>query len=378
MNPERKVLQLSRWQLHLPTFLPDATLGVVRSVDSLDLENCGILGLVMNTFHLMQRPGSSTVKALGKLHKMSGWNRPIVTDSGGFQAYSLIRENPKYGHLSDKGITFSPEGSARKFQLTPEKTIQLQLSYGTNVAICLDDCTHPDDSLEIQHLSVERTIDWAARCKESFEVINDQRSLSDENRPLIFGVIQGGNSRELRKRCADELLEIGFDGFGFGGWPLDSERNLLVDIIGYTRELVPAQMPMHALGVGHPLNVVEVFKLGYDLFDSALPTRDARRGRLYTLEEGRPSFPDKWEEDWFSYLYINDKKHIKAPEPIMPSCDCHCCANYSVGYLHHLFKIKDSLFLRLATIHNLRFMVQLTEQLGASRISGAKALPGSD
>src|ERR1051326_5144538 len=169
MNLVRSSLRLPHGEVCLPAFLPDATLGVVRGVDSADLENCGIEALVMNGFHLMQRPGSSTVQALGGLHQMAGWQRPIVTDSGGFQAYSLIRQNPKYGSLNDKGITFQPDGAARKFFFSPEKTIQLQLSYGSDVVICLDDCTHVDDAQAEQELSVRRTIAWAKRCKQEFE-----------------------------------------------------------------------------------------------------------------------------------------------------------------------------------------------------------------
>src|SRR5438034_3025693 len=245
MNQEREILQLSRGELDIPSFLPDATRGVVRSVDSFDLQRCGIQGLVMNTFHLMRHPGSSTVKALGRLNNMCGWSKPIVTDSGGFQAYSLIRENPKNGYLNDNGITYLQRPSSRKFLLTPEKAIQLQLSYGTDLAICLDDCTHPDDAFDIQQESVNRTLSLARRSKSTFDKLIGQKALSEANRPLLFAVIQGGTSRELRKRCAEELQEIGFDGFGFGGWPLDSERNLLIDIIGYTRELVASTIPMH-------------------------------------------------------------------------------------------------------------------------------------
>src|SRR6266849_4150937 len=146
-------LRLSHGQLSLPTFLPDATVGVVRSVDSVDLELCGIQAVVMNTFHLMQRPGSSTIASLGGLHSMSGWPHPIITDSGGFQAYSLIRQNPRFGSINDKGITFHPEGSDRKFHLTPEKSIQLQISYGSDFVVCLDDCTHVDDPFETQQES---------------------------------------------------------------------------------------------------------------------------------------------------------------------------------------------------------------------------------
>lgn len=361
MNLVRTLLQLPHGRLQLPIFLPDATLGVVRAVDSTDLEYCGIEALVMNTFHLMQRPGSSTVTALGGLHKMCGWRHPIVTDSGGFQVYSLIRQNSRNGSMNDKGITFQPEGSDRKFHLTPEKSIQLQLSYGADIVVCLDDCTHVDDALETQQESVKRTIDWARRCKDEFQHLVQQKKLSQEQRPLLFAVIQGGGFLELRKRCADELLEIGFDGFGFGGWPLDSKGKLLTDIIAYTREIVPPEFPMHALGVGHPANFVECARIGYDLFDSAMPTRDARHCRLYvfTAESGL-------EGEWYSYLYVNDDKAIKNDGPISRFCDCLCCSNYSVAYLHHLFKINDSLFFRLATIHNLRFMVQLTERLRAN------------
>jgi queuine tRNA-ribosyltransferase len=360
--PVRTSLHLPHGAVRLPAFLPDATLGVVRGVDSVDLERCGIEAVVMNTFHLMQRPGSSTVQALGGLHRMSGWQRPIITDSGGFQAYSLIRQNPKYGSLNDRGITFQPEGAARKFHFAPEKSIQLQLSYDADVVICLDDCTHVDDPLEEQQASVRRTIDWARRCKQEFERQMAQKRLAPAQRPLLFGVIQGGGSLELRKRCASELLEIGFDGFGFGGWPLDDTGHLLSEMIAYTRELVPPEQPMHALGVGHPANVVECFRLGYDLFDSAMPTRDARHGRLYVFTDETAPAP-ALAGTWFSYLYINDEQHIKSDQPISPLCDGLCCARYARGYLHHLFKIGDSLFIRLATMHNLRFMAQLMQRL---------------
>ena len=188
-------LTLPHGQLPMPVFMPDATLGVVRAVDATDLLNCEIQALVMNTFHLMQRPGSSTIQALGGLHKMSAWPRPIITDSGGFQAYSLIQQNPKFGSMSDDGITFKPEGSDRKFHLTPEKTIQLQVSYGADVVIGLDECTHVDASLEMQEISVKRTIDWARRCKKEFLHQVNQRRLKMEQRPLLFAVIQGGRSR---------------------------------------------------------------------------------------------------------------------------------------------------------------------------------------
>ena len=363
MNQHRTTLHLPHGQMRLPAFLPDATLGVVRNVDSIDLEKCGVEAVVMNTFHLMQRPGSSTITSLGGLHNMTGWPHPIITDSGGFQAYSLIRQNAKFGSINDKGITFLPEGSDRKFHLTPEKSIQLQLSYGADIVVCLDDCTHVDDSFETQQESVKRTNEWAERCKDEFQRLIQQKRLLQERKPLLFAVIQGGGYHELRKQCAEALLEIGFDGFGFGGWPLDSKGQLLTGIITYTRELVPPELPMHALGIGHPANVVECARMGYHIFDSAMPTRDARHSRLYVFTTPDSLPAPASTEKWFSYLYVNDDKAIKNDEPVSRSCDCLCCSRYSVAYLHHLFKIKDSLFLRLATIHNLRFMAQLIERL---------------
>ncbi|MGI8586707.1 MAG: tRNA guanosine(34) transglycosylase Tgt [Chloroflexia bacterium] len=358
----RTVIHLPHGDVDLPVFLPDATLGVVRSLDSTDLVQCGIQALVMNTFHLTQRPGSSVVQALGGLHKMCAWQRPIITDSGGFQAYSMIRQNPKFGQITDKGIIFRPEGTDRKFQLTPEKAIQLQLSYGSDVVICLDDCTHVDAPFDVQEEAVRRTVNWAKRCKAEFQRLLDQKNAPDGARPLLFGVIQGGGFLELRKRCADALLALDLDGFGYGGWPLDAKGGLLTDILAYTRELVPADLPMHALGVGHPDSIRACVQLGYDLFDSALPTRDARQGRLYVPAD-ETEILSRSGGDRFSYLYIADKKHIKSTEAISRSCCCLCCSTYSVGYLHHLFKIGDSLFFRLATIHNLTSMTRIMGRL---------------
>ena len=361
------VLALPSGVVALPAFLPDATHGVVRSVDSCDLEAAGVQAVVMSTFHLMQRPGSSTVRALGGLHRMCGWSRPIVTDSGGFQAYSLIRQNPKWGTLSDNGLAFRPEGSSHKVILTPEKAVRLQLSYGSDLVVCLDDCTHPDASEDVQREAVERTIAWARRGKQEYTRVLEQKGVPEAHRPLLMGVIQGGLSPELRRRCANALLELGFDVLGYGGWPLDAAGNLLLDVLAYTRELVPLSIPMHALGVGHPVNLAFCVRIGYSLFDSAMPTRDARHGRLYVLPRGETMASVDLSGDWLRFVHPGDAKHIKSKQPVMPGCDCACCTRYPLAYLHHLLKVGDGLFQRLATIHNLRFMVLLTQRLAAAR-----------
>jgi len=362
-NPYPTHLDLPHGRLEFPAYLPDATFGLVRTVDSSDLEACQIEAVVMNTFHLMQKPGSSTIHALGGLHRMSSWSHPIITDSGGFQAYSLIRQNAKFGTLHENGLTFIPEGSQHRLQMTPEKCVQLQLAYGSDVVICLDDCTNVDSSDAEQLRSVERTIAWAKRGKLEYLRLLKQKKFAENQRPLLFGVIQGGGLPEMRKRCAESLLEIGFDGFGFGGWPLDNQGSLITDILAYTRQLIPAQFAIHALGIGHPENVLTCYDLGYGLFDCAMPTRDARHGRLYTFTSPPDAPQAGLEGKWLKYFYIDDDKYIRMAQPISPYCDCPTCTHYSMGYLRHLFKINDSLFHRLATLHNLRFMTQLTGRI---------------
>ena len=363
MMNDSKTLQLPHGELPLPAFLPDGTQGVVRAVSADDLEAAGVRAVQMNVYHLMQRPGTSTIQALGGLHRMAGWRGPIFTDSGGFQVYSLIRQNPKSGSITDRGATFRPGGD-RKYQLTPEKSIQLQFSYGSDMLICLDDCTGPDDPPATQAESVRRTIRWAAECKRTYLRLVEQKRLGEAQRPRLMAVIQGGLSRQLRQECAEALLAIGFDAYGYGGWPLDSEGKLLTEMLATVRELVPPEFPVHALGVGHPPSVAACVGLGYELFDSTMPTRDARHGRLFTFRRD-PAAAPLVGADWFGYIYPGDDKHVKAGEAVSPFCDCPTCRRYSLGYLHHLFKLNDNLYFRLATVHNLRFMTMLMERLRA-------------
>lgn len=202
MIPPR-TLSVRGKSLSLPTFMPDATYGYVRGLTSADLQELGLTAIMMNAFHLMQKPGSTVISSFGDLHRMSAWPGVIMTDSGGFQAYSLIRQNPKYGSLNENGIIFRPEGSERKLLITPEKSIQLQFSYGSDILICLDDCTHADANYDEQEKSVERTIAWAKRCKVAYEKQLAMRKFPLEQRPLLFAPVQGGRETELRRRCAE-------------------------------------------------------------------------------------------------------------------------------------------------------------------------------
>ena len=359
-------LNLKSGTLTLPQYLPDATLGQVRTVDSAGTAACGIQALMMNTFHLMQKPGATTIKSLGGLHRFSGWEKAIFTDSGGFQAYSLIRQNSKFGTLTDNGISFLPENGERKFLLTPEKCVQLQASFDSEVIFCLDDCTHIDDPQSEQEKSVARTIQWAQRCRKEFERLMDEKKLPEGKRPKLFGVVQGGNSPELRRRCAEALLETGFDGYGYGGWPLDEGGSLVEEMIALTRALIPQDYPLHALGIGHPPYIARCAALGYGIFDSAMPTRDARHGRLYRFKFIPEPSQMAASADWFEYVYATDKRFIKSSAPVEESCGCPLCQTYSLGYLRHLYKLNDCLFQRLATQHNLWFMARLMGMLKAA------------
>ena len=367
--------------LPLPAFLPDATRAVVRSLDSADLEAVGVPGLVVCAYHLMQRPGTRTVAGLGGLHELMDWRRPILVDSGGFQVFSLIHQNPKLGSITNKHAVFRAAEGRKTRRLSPEKSIQVQLRLGADILVCFDDCTHPDVPRDEQAASVARTIAWARRCKDEFERGLDGRARADRQRdrdqaggtatggfsvsretekprPLLFGVVQGGNDRELRRRCAEALIDIGFDGYAYGGWPFDGSGRFLADIVAHTAELLPDDRPKYALGIGNPGALVACARMGYSLFDCALPTRDARRGRLYLLRSGAPA------DVAYDRLYIRDDDHHRDPRPVSEHCDCPCCRRYSRAYLHHLFAVGDRLAWRLATLHNLRFYTMLVRRLG--------------
>ncbi|NLV73185.1 MAG: tRNA-guanine transglycosylase [Chloroflexi bacterium] len=352
------LLETPHGGIRLPAFLPDATRGVVRGVDSAALAELGVSGLVMSLFHLLQRPAPGTLKALGGLHRFFGWRSPIITDSGGFQAWSLISQNPSLGSITERGLVYKGDLPS-PLRLTPEQAVERQFVAGADVIICLDQCTHASDPPAVQRAAVERTLAWARLGKAAYVRLTAARPAPH---PQLFGVIQGGTDRELRHICAEGLLEIGFDGYGLGGWPLDAQNQLLTDTIAWVRELVPREFPLHALGVGHPTNVVTCSELGYSLFDSAMPTRDARHGRLLVWQASPHSALSR-QAQWFRYLYIGDADHRRSSEPVDETCPCPACLSYSRAWLHHLFKIGDSLYQRYATLHNLAFMLRLMERL---------------
>ncbi len=354
-------IRTRRGTLAVPTFLPDATRAGVRGVSSEDLRGIGIEGVVVNAFHLLRRPGARVVQAAGGLHRFMDWSGPVITDSGGFQVWSLIRQDPARGVIRDNEVIFREPSTGEKWNLTPERVINLQLQLGSDIVVCLDDCTDADAPEAEQERSVERTVRWAKRSREEFDRQVAQRR--DADPPLLFSVVQGGGVEALRRQCAEALTEIGFDGFGFGGWPLDADGSLLADPLRWVAGALPGASPKHALGIGRVDHVVSAFEMGYSSFDSALPTRDARHGRLYAFKPGWSSRRPSSGDPFYRAVRIHDPDYRVDHGPIEDGCDCPLCSRHSAAYLHHLFKVGDLSAERLATLHNLRFYVRLFDLL---------------
>lgn len=357
-----EALATRRGTLPIPTFLPDATRAGVRGVTSDDLRGVGVEALVVNAFHLLRRPGARVVQGAGGIHRFMDWSGPVISDSGGFQVWSLIRQDPARGVIRDREVIFREPSTGQKWNLTPERVVQLQLQLGSDVVVCLDDCTDAEAPRPEQARSVERTIAWAGRSREAFDRLAGQLPPGTPP-PRIFAVVQGGNDEELRRHCAAALAEMGFDGYGFGGWPLGSDGSLLAEPLRWVVETLPASAPKHALGIGRPDHLVSAFALGYSLFDCALPTRDARHGRLYAFRPGYPDGSLRPGAAFFRALHILDARYRVDHEPIEDGCDCPTCGHVSRAYLHHLFKVGDLSAERLATLHNLRFYIRLVGAL---------------
>lgn len=347
--------------IKLPIFCPDATRGVLRGVDSRDISDTGIEGLIVNTYHLLVAPGTDELSAVGGINKYMSWPGLTISDSGGFQVFSLIHRKEGLGKITDDGVTFKLDGI--QHLLTPESCIQAQFAIGADIMICLDDCADQNISEVEMSKSIDRTIMWAERCRIEYDKQIQKHGLSADDRPLLFAVVQGGNYINQRQRCAEALTKIGFDGYGFGGWPIDNSGQLNVDALQATVKFTKNSEFHYALGVGDPKSCVQCVEMGYNIFDCVLPSRDGRHGRLYVW--GQAPLDSDLSTDFYQYLRIDKAEFATDQRPISVHCDCYTCSHYSRSYLRHLFKINDTLAYRLATIHNLRFYAQLFERLQA-------------
>lgn len=331
-----------------PVFFPDATRGLIKSLDTVDIENAKIEGILVNTYHLYKDLGLQFIKSKGGIKNFMNWNGYVISDSGGFQVGSLIKMNPSAGHVSNNGVLFKPEGE-KQVMLTPEKSIAFQMELGSDMLVVLDDFTDPKASYEEAKISVERTINWAKRSKKEFEKICLTKKLKAYNKPLILGVVQGGKYQDLRKHCIEELIKIGFDGLGYGGWPINSDNSFDYQSAKTIAKYAPKNYLLYGLGVGKPIQIIKLFKMGFKIFDCVLPTRDARHGRAYITNT--------------KTIDLTQGKMREDNKPIAKSCDCLTCKKYTRSYINYLFRTGDFTAGRLVTIHNLRFYSKLIEKL---------------
>lgn len=337
-------------KLPLPLFFPDATRAVVKTLDSLDIESTFTPGILVNTFHLWQSLSPELLAKFGGVRPFMNWKNAVISDSGGFQVMSVIKKGIVKGKITDEGVVFNPS-RGKRIVFTPEESIRFQMSLGTDMAIVLDDFTNPNDEKKKAEETVERTVAWAKRSKAEFEKICRQRGFGKNNRPYLLGVVQGGEFMDLRKKCTKELVRIGFDGLGWGGWPfVDGKINF--ESAKVIAENSPESYFLHGLGIGKPEDIIKCFEIGFNIFDCVLPTRDGRHGRLYVFSEK-------------SFYYFDAKKEANRMDNLKVSefCDCILCKNYSKAYLYHLFKIGDVSAMRLSSIHNLRFYSILMEKI---------------
>lgn len=340
----RGILSTAHGLLKTPFFMPDATRGFIKLTDNQEVKSSGTLALVVNTFHLYLRPGLKVIARAGGIHKFMDWDGPLLSDSGGFQVFSLIHKNKKLGKITDKQVTFkSPlDGSYHNF--TPEKSIQIQFALGVDMMVCLDDCPPNEFSRPDLEQAVNRTIAWAKRCKAEYLRQLKKRKLSGLKKPLLFAVIQGGAELDLRQYCTEELVKIGFDGYGFGARPVDREGNFLEEVLRQTAQYIPKKSLRFALGIGTPLDISRCAKMGWDMFDCVIPTREGRHGKLLSGD-----FPK------FKALNINNSRFISDFTAINKKSKINSLKKHSRSYLHHLFQLKEPLGQKLASLNNLEF-----------------------
>ena len=333
VGARRGRLTTAHGSVETPVFMPCGTQATVKTLDPRDLaaEACELI--LCNTYHLYLRPGHEIVRVLGGLHRFMGWDRAILTDSGGYQVLSLAALR----RISEEGVTFQSHLDGSRHVLSPEKAVEIQLALGVDVLMALDECPPHDADREYHRASMERTARWAERCRKAHP--GDQ--------PALFGIVQGGTHPDLRERSAEETRRIGFSGYAVGGLGIGEGPAPMYAVVEHTTALLPTDAPRYLMGVGTPQDLVECIHRGVDMFDCVLPTRNARNGTLFTTS-GR--------------MNIKGAIHAKDERPVDVACACYTCRHFSRAYLRHLYVADEILGLRLNTIHNLHYYLDLMRQ----------------
>ncbi|MEK7130490.1 MAG: tRNA guanosine(34) transglycosylase Tgt [Patescibacteria group bacterium] len=361
-HARRGVLKTAHGEIQTPFFMPIATKGSIKALDSADIKNLGAEIILSNTYHLYLRPGTKVLHKFGGLHKFMNWKGPILTDSGGFQVFSLgARMEEKNGgnswvKLSENGVEFRSHIDGAKHILTPENAIQIQLAIGSDILMVLDECPSALATKEYLIDSLELTTRWAKRCKD--EKIRLEKKNKKLRKSLLFAIVQGGTSANLRKISAKQLINIGFNGYALGGLAVGEPVREMLKTLDAAVPFLPEDKPRYLMGVGYPEQIVEAVKRGIDMFDCVLPTRNARHGLLFTNLKVSKNLKVSYKT-----IRIKQSRFAKDTNPIDSSCKCPACQNYSRAYLRHLFSAEEPLALRLATIHNVHFYLSLMKQI---------------
>lgn len=354
----RGEIQTAHGSIKTPFFMPIATKGAVKTMSASDMKKLGAQILLSNTYHLLLRPGLEAMRELGGLHAFMNWDGPILTDSGGYQVFSLSKMNK----TTEEGVTFQSHIDGTRVHLTPELSMQMQSAIGSDIVMQFDDVAAGDSTRERYEDAMKRSLRWALRCKETF-------STSSILRPLLFAIVQGGIHEDLRETSARGLMGIGFDGYAIGGLSVGEKREDAYRIVKYVCGILPQDRPRYFMGGGMPEEIVAYVQMGVDMFDCVIPTRNARHGTLFVWNQD-PSLVD-WSayQDprpaslFYDRLRITGESSALDQSPIDPYCDCETCKTTSRAYLRHLFSVQELLALRLATIHNLHFYLTLMKRL---------------
>ncbi len=327
-------LETTHGTVNTPVFMPVGTVGAVKGITPYHLEQTGASVILANTYHMHIRPGVEAVEKLGGLHELMSWDKPILTDSGGYQVFSLSSLNK----VTDAGVEFSSHVDGKKLKLDPESAINIQNRLGADIIMCFDQCTHFPCSDEELKKAVYRTIRWAEDCK----------SYHKNGNQLLFGIVQGGIDYEMRKKCSKELVDMDFDGYSIGGLSVGEGHDNMIETVEFTTPMLPEEKPRYLMGVGTPADIVAAVRAGVDMFDCVMPTRNGRNAFAFT-EKGA--------------IRLRNSVHIDDKSPIEEECDCYCCRNFSRGSLRHFFNVGEMLGPIMVALHNIHFYQRLMAEI---------------
>jgi len=369
----RGFLQTKSGKIQTPFFMPIATRGAVKMIEPEEVSGLGYEIILSNTYHLWRKPGEKVIKKAGGLGQFMHWPGPILTDSGGYQAFSLgVRAQTRFGingvKITDEGVYFADPENGEKLFLSPEKAIEIQLTLGVDILMCLDECPPYSANKKQIKKAIQRTTSWAQRSLEFFQ--KKTQNIPEAKRPLLFAIIQGGIYQDLREQSAQELTKLDFDGFAVGGVAVGEPREKLPEILDWVLPILPTNKPRYLMGLGRPEELVLAISRGVDMFDCVIPTREGRHGRfLVWQKEAKKKIAQIMQGESFSKNKFYQQENISSEKnkfdqnSLDKKCNCPVCQKFSRSYLRHLFSVKETLGMKSVALHNLFFYKELVERI---------------